>query len=201
MNKNTKYIKITGIMKTAGEYVATNPNWRPYENVTFVDTDGLEIHFEKLGMIPRLDDNIGLGKTCTFYIIRQRTPQGKLYGELYAVETELGKFFYPELTNVRVQDFAFATTKRGGYVNAGGVVVLALVMAFFAGWAGAVISDASNISMGTAFLATFLPPLAYTIAPIFNKAKIADIKGMLANLKAEGFDIHNNATVEVASKY
>ena len=99
MKRNLKHIKITGALKSRGEYATASSDYRPYEAVSIVDESGEEVHFHSLSISKRMDEEIALGKRQTFYILRVRA-KDTMSGILYAVATDERKIFYKDVEPV-----------------------------------------------------------------------------------------------------
>ena len=206
----SKYIKITGVMKSTGEYELEHALHRPYDAVTFLDSEGVEIHFHKLCVFKRLDDKFKVGQQATFYILRSWIG-GMLVGDLYAVSVGDVKHFYPDTAIPQLKDHTFSLDRRGQMLQAGGLVGAPGLFAVIAGLATGVVAtmvvEAAGISyedVGQGWWALFLmfwiPPVIWVFS--LDKDELAEIDEMKADLAADGFDLSGKGPVAAhSSKY
>lgn len=186
MNKNLKHIKIKGTLKSRGEYLTADSEFRPYEAVTLVDSEGDEIHFHLLIISKRMDDAIDFSKEITFYIFRLKNKE-HMTGVLYAVDTGAKKIYYPNLTLDLLKKFALKTSVRMQIANDVGCalfIIMFLLVVFAAilyNWFevnGTLSLWLGGISGGVLFF-----------YPLFTMNKRAGIAEMHSVLKSDGFDI------------
>jgi hypothetical protein len=198
MKRGLKYIKIHGRVKSRGEYGMDHPEYRPYQSVTIVDSDGDETHFLALSFPKRLDDILEFGQIMDFYILRYRVKQ-KVMGIIYAVEIDGKKIFYRDAAIPALKSFALSVRFRCRYIlsNPGWIFAVFLGGGFFAlplwAWLGRNKVDYN----GTISIAICMGlPTLYILSPIIFQRRGAAISKMLKSLKAEGFN-----TKVVKTKY
>ncbi|HAG73779.1 MAG TPA: hypothetical protein DCL66_16385 [Gammaproteobacteria bacterium] len=194
----SKYIKITGVMQKTGEYELEHDLFRPYDAVTFIDSEGLEIHFHKLCVYKRLDDKFKVGQQATFYILRSWIG-GMLVGDLYAVEINGEKFFNPDTAIPQLEEHVFNLSSRAQVP-----VIIAGLFALLAFFATCIIEvfifPDTEINFLGWFFMFWVWPLMWTFS--VDKEGIAKIKEMKADLAADGFDISGKEPVAAhSSKY
>lgn len=191
MNKYLKYIKIKGILKSRGEYITDSAEYRPYDAVTILDSDGEEIHFHSLIMLKRMDDAIDYSKEITFYILRARR-KDKMAGVLYAVDTGTKKIYYPDLALEALKSFALGTSLR--IQNFGCLFPIAMLFLVVIGLTLHIWLDFDGTLSA---LIGGITGFIFMLYPMFTKGQRAGISEMQSILMKDGFDV--GATVN--SKY
>ena len=197
----SKYIKITGVMKSTGDYELEHDLHRPYDAITFLDSEGVEIHFHKFLVAKRLDDTFQVGQQATFYILRSWIG-GMLVGDLYAVEVGDEKHFYPDTAIPQLKDHTFSLDRRGQI--AGGLVGAPGLFAVIAGLAMGVVAtmvvEAAGIGYeapwwgrSTLFLMFCIPLVIWVFS--IDKEELAEINEVKADLEANGFNLSGKGPV------
>lgn len=183
MNKNLKYIKIKGTLKSRGEYITNPAEHRPYEAVTLVDSEGDEIHFHSLIFSKRMDDALDYSKELTFYILRAKK-KDKMAGVLYAVDTGTKKIYYPDLAIEALKSFALGTSLR--IQNFGCLFPIAM---FFLVVIGLTLHIWLDLDGTLSALIGGITGFIFMLYPIFTKGQRAGISEMQSILTKDGFDV------------
>lgn len=194
MNKNLKYIKIKGTLKSRGEYITTPKEYRPYEAVTIVDSEGDEVHFQTLIISKRMDESLDYSKEITFYILRFKN-KIKMAGVLYAVDTGTKKIYYPDLAKDLLIDFAMGTSLIMQLNREIGCIVV--IIMFFLIVIGLILNNWFELDGTMSVWIGGIAGFMFVFSPLFTKGRRAGISEMESLLTRDGFDLSSTTN----SKY
>lgn len=186
MNKNLKHIKIKGTLKSRGEYLTADSEFRPYEAVTLVDSEGDEVHFHSLIISKRMDDSIDYSKEITFYILRLKNKEN-MAGVLYAVDTGIDKIYYPNLTLNILKKFALNTSFRMQFANEVGCALF--IVMFLLVVIAAILYNWFEVNGTLSLWIGGISGGVILFYPLFTMTKRAGIDKMHSILRNDGFDI------------
>jgi len=186
MQKGYRHIKITGILKSRGEYLTASLDSRPYEAVTFTDEEGEEIHFYTLVIPKRLDENIKLDQTTTFYVFRFRNGPA-MVGVLYAIESDGEKFYYEESAIPLVESLALERSWRNKLMSSpSATTYLVIVGVGLNAWLHFVLGVGGFLS----FVISFGSLGSWLSWPVLFTSKRAGLPQMKETLSKDGFVLH-----------
>ena len=190
-----KHIKISGKLKSRGEYSMGSDEYRPYDAVTIVDDHGYEIHFTVLIIPKRLDEHIIYNKHTNFYILRIKDKL-KMYGVLYAIKSEDKKIFYNDLAVSILKSFVNKQSLRCQLVTQSpigftvclfiGAGIMTFILHFIVGISTEISSALSFLAIG-----------AFLLFPFFTSSSRAKLSEMYGILEHDGFSITSGSV----SKY
>ncbi len=194
MKKNMKYIKIEGVLKSKGEYITSPAEYRPYEAVTIVDSEGDEIHFHTLSISKRMDESLDFKQTMTFYILRYRVKE-KMVGVLYAVECDGKKIFYPDTAIPALKSLGLQVRGRYQFITSPQAAMGSII--FGGGGIATFLGAGLGFNPIIACVLGFGGLIFYLYSPVFFKSKGAGISQMQSIMQTDGFDTSSSTN----SKY
>lgn len=193
MKKSLKYIKIEGKLKSRGEYITSAAEYRPYEAVSIIDTDGDEVHFHTLSISKRMDEALDFNKPITFYILRCRVDE-KLVGVLYAAESEGEKIYYPDTAIPALEALGLQVRTRSQFIANPSSALM--IIAICGGILTSILSYGLRFDGVLAFFFGFGGIATYLYAPMMFKSSGAGIMQMQEILKTEGFSVASSTNAK-----
>lgn len=202
MKKSLKYVKIQGTLKARGEFETAYEEYRPYESVTIVDNEGVEVHFTNLSFSKRMDEEVNFNDEMTFYILRINH-KGKMWGVVYALDIKGKKIYYPDTALPALRQLPLRVSKRFQILIK--VPVMAAIVILVG---GGVLGFGLDKLISTMFylggdlwtvpwIAGYVIAILWTMSPLIFRNKHAGISKMENILQTEGF----TASPAAAAKY